>query len=80
MALAICVSTTIPSKETWREMYRGGNMGIGMEVIVDPEVAEDILSVPESFGLGAQVIGKCERSKEGNKLTIRSPFGRFQYP
>ena len=68
------------SKETWREMYRGGNMGIGMEVIVDQEAAEDVLSVPESFGLGAQVIGKCEMSKERNKLTIKSPFGGFQYP
>ncbi len=67
------------SKETWRNMYMGGNMEVGLEVIVDPEAADDVLSVPESFGLGAQIIGKCERSKEGNKLTINSPFGKFQY-
>jgi len=60
-------------------MYAGGNMGIGIDVIVSPEAAEDILSVPESFGLGAQIIGRCERSKEGNKLTIQSPFGNFRY-
>jgi len=67
------------SKEAWREMYRGGNMGVGMEVIVDPEAAENVLSVSEGFGLGAQIIGRCERSKEGNKLTIQSPFGNFRY-
>jgi phosphoribosylformylglycinamidine cyclo-ligase len=68
------------SKENWRNMYMGGNMGIGIDLIVSREAAEDILSVPESFGLEAQIIGRCEKSKDGrNKLTIRSPFGEFQY-
>ena len=56
-----------------------GNMGIGMDIIVNPEVAEDILDVSERFGLGAQIIGKCERNRDRNKLTIESPFGKFQY-
>ena len=68
------------SKETWRNMYRGGNMGIGMDIIVSPDVAEDILDVSESFGLMGQIIGKCEKSREGNKLTIQSSLGNFQYP
>lgn len=68
------------SKETWRNMYRGGNMGVGLEIIANEEVAEDILSISESFGLGARIIGKCKKSREGNKLTIHSPFGKFQYP
>lgn len=67
------------SGETWRNMYMGGNMGVGLEVIVDPEVAEDVLSVPESFGLEAKIIGKCEKGREGNKVTIHSPLGKFQY-
>jgi len=67
------------SREKWRDMYQGGNMGIGMEVIVDPGVAEDVLSISESYGLGAQVIGRCERSRGGNRLTIYSPFGKFRY-
>lgn len=67
------------SKETWRNMYMGGNMGVGLEAIVDSEAAEDILSVPESFGLEAQIIGKCEKSRGRNKLTIQSPLGKFQY-
>ncbi len=67
------------SKETWRNMYMGGNMGVGIEIIVSPEAAEDIQDVSEGFGLESQLVGKCERSKEGNKLTIQSQFGRFQY-
>jgi len=67
------------SGEEWRAMYQGGNMGIGMEVIVDPQVAEDILSISESYGLAAQVIGRCERSRAGNRLIIHSPFGKFRY-
>ncbi|MBS7643055.1 phosphoribosylformylglycinamidine cyclo-ligase [Candidatus Bathyarchaeota archaeon] len=68
------------SGETWRDMYKGGNMGVGMDVIVEREVAEDVLSVPESYGLKAQIIGRCEKSHGKNKLTIYSPFGKFQYP
>jgi phosphoribosylformylglycinamidine cyclo-ligase len=67
------------SKETWRDMYRGGNMGVGMDVIVEREMAEDILSIPESYGLKAQIIGRCEKSDGKNKLTIYSPFGKFRY-
>ena len=68
------------SKETWRNMYAGGNMGIGIDMIVSPEAAEDILSIPESLGLVAKIIGKCEKSEDvRNKLTIHSPFGKFRY-
>lgn len=68
------------SKETWRNMYKGGNMGVGMEVIVDPEAAEEVLSISEGFDLGAQIIGECKKSDGKNKLTIDSPLGKFQYP
>jgi len=67
------------SKETWKNMYSGGNMGVGIEVIVSSEVAEEILDLTEGYGLEAQIIGKCDKSKEGNKLTIDSQFGKFQY-
>jgi phosphoribosylformylglycinamidine cyclo-ligase len=67
------------SKESWRNMYMGGNMGVGFEIIVDPEIADDVLDLLESFNLGAQIIGICKKSKEGNKLTIQSSIGKFQY-
>jgi phosphoribosylformylglycinamidine cyclo-ligase len=63
----------------WREMYQDFNMGVGFEFIVDPEAAEDILSVVEGYGVDAQVIGRCEASKSGNKLELKSGKGLFEY-
>ncbi len=67
------------SSVEWREMYQDFNMGVGFEFIVDPEAAEDILSVIEGYGVDAQVIGRCEASKSGNKLELKSGKGRFEY-
>lgn len=63
----------------WREMYQDFNMGVGFEFVVDPGHVDDVLGVVERFGLGAQVIGRCERSRGANKLEIRSPHGEFAY-
>lgn len=67
------------SGESWRAMYENYNMGIGFEVIAGPEVADDIISLSEKYGLEARVIGRCERSSEGNMLTIKGGYGCFQY-
>jgi len=64
---------------SWREMYEDFNMGIGFEVIVRKEEADDIISVAERFGLGVQVIGRCERGKGKNALVIKSGRGKFLY-
>jgi phosphoribosylformylglycinamidine cyclo-ligase len=64
---------------SWLEMYQDFNMGVGFEFIVEPESAEDILSVIEGFGVEASIIGYCQESKESNKLTIESDKGKFQY-
>ena len=63
----------------WREMYQDFNMGVGFEFIVDPDSAEDILSVVEGFGVGASILGFCEESQSGNKLTIKSDKDEFDY-
>jgi phosphoribosylformylglycinamidine cyclo-ligase len=63
----------------WHEMYQDFNMGVGFELIVDPDSAEDVLSVVEGFGVETSVVGYCEESKDGNKLTIESHSGRFEY-
>ena len=68
------------SGEEWRAMYENYNMGVGFEVVAEKEAAEDILSVPERFNLEAKIIGRCERSVGPNKVTIRSPLGKFRYP
>lgn len=67
------------SEEEWRAMFQDFNMGIGFEVVVKEDYAEDILAIPERFGLGAKIIGKCEESDGRNKVTIEGEFGKFRY-
>jgi len=67
------------SGESWRSMFEDYNMGSGFEVIASQDAAEHILSISEGFGLEAKIVGRCEEAKGGNKLTIRSRFGVFQY-
>lgn len=68
------------AKVQWREMYQDFNMGIGFEFIVEPSVAEEVITVAEGFRLDATVIGRCERSPSGNTLAIDSDYGKFTYP
>jgi phosphoribosylformylglycinamidine cyclo-ligase len=63
----------------WKEMYVDFNMGSGFEFFVDPDYVESIISVIEDFDIGVNIIGRCERSANGNELIINSPYGRFQY-
>lgn len=62
----------------WKEMYKVFNMGHRMELYVPQEIAQELISISESFGVDAQIIGRVEANK-GKKLTIRSPYGEFIY-
>ena len=53
-------------------------MGHRMELYVDEEIVEDIISISKSFGVDAQIIGRVEAS-DSRKLTISSEFGEFVY-
>lgn len=66
------------SKTDWKEMYQVFNMGHRMELYVDPEIAEEIISISRSFNVDARIIGKVEVSKK-KSLTIKSEFGEFHY-
>ncbi len=66
------------SKTDWKEMYQVFNMGHRMELYVAAEVAEDLISISESFNVDAQIIGRVEASEE-KKLTIKSVYGEFVY-
>ena len=66
------------SKTDWKEMYQVFNCGHRMELYVSPEIAEDIVSISESFNVDAKIIGRVEDSNE-KKLTIKSEFGTFEY-
>lgn len=66
------------SKTDWQEMYKVFNMGHRMELYVPQEIANDIITISESFGIRAQVVGRVE-SSDKKQVTIESPYGTFNY-
>lgn len=66
------------SKSDWKEMYKVFNMGHRMELYVNPDIADEIIRISESFNIRAKIIGRCE-SYQGKKLTIKSTYGIFEY-
>jgi len=66
------------SGTSWREMYEVFNMGHRMELYCDPAVADAIISISESFGVEAKIIGRVESSAQA-QVSIHSEHGDFQY-
>ncbi|MDO9511704.1 MAG: AIR synthase-related protein [Bacteroidales bacterium] len=66
------------SLTAWHEMYRVFNMGHRIELYVQPEIAAEIISISESFGIDARIIGRCE-SSDKSSLHIRTSHGEFIY-
>jgi phosphoribosylformylglycinamidine cyclo-ligase len=62
----------------WDEMYEVFNMGHRFEIYVNRKTADDIIKIAGEFGVDARIIGYTEASA-GKKLTIKSPFGIFNY-
>ena len=62
----------------WTEMYKVFNMGHRFELYVPKEIANEIISISNSFNIEAKIVGYCEKS-ESKKLTIKSEFGQFEY-
>ncbi|HAN76435.1 MAG TPA: phosphoribosylformylglycinamidine cyclo-ligase [Bacteroidales bacterium] len=62
----------------WAEMYKVFNMGHRFELYVAPKHAQKIIEISESFGIPAQIVGRCEASTKKH-LTIQSEFGTFVY-
>lgn len=66
------------SQTAWREMYQVFNCGHRMELYVNPEIAEEIITISKSFHVNAQIVGRVEAA-ETKKLTIQSNYGTFEY-
>jgi phosphoribosylformylglycinamidine cyclo-ligase len=66
------------SGTAWDEMYKVFNMGHRMEVYLDPQYADSIISISKSFGVDARIVGFVENA-EKNELIIESEKGRFLY-
>ncbi|MDL2262378.1 phosphoribosylformylglycinamidine cyclo-ligase, partial [Bacteroidales bacterium OttesenSCG-928-I21] len=66
------------SETSWQEMYKVFNMGHRMELYVNENIVDDIISISKSFNVDAQIIGYCEKN-DAKKLTINSEKGKFEY-
>ena len=62
----------------WQEMYQVFNCGHRLELYVNPNVAQDLISISKRFDVEAKIIGRVEESPN-KKLTIESEFGTFMY-
>ena len=66
------------SQTGWQEMYKVFNMGHRMELYVPEEIARELITIAESFGIAARIVGRVEESDK-KQVTIRSEFGEFVY-
>lgn len=64
---------------SWQEMYAVFNMGHRLELMVDENIADQIIKMSEAFNIPAQIVGRLEESASGNKVTIDSQYGKFEY-
>ncbi len=62
----------------WREMYQVFNMGHRLEFYLPEEEAQKIINIAGEMQIVARIIGRVETA-QGKHLTIKSPFGVFQY-
>ncbi|WP_374948260.1 AIR synthase related protein [Mucilaginibacter sp.] len=66
------------SNTSWQEMYKVFNMGHRMELYVPQAIAADLISISQSFGVEAQIIGHVEAANK-KQVTVNSPYGEFIY-
>ncbi len=59
------------SNTDWAEMYKVFNCGHRMELYVEPDFADEIINISNSFNIDAKIIGKVVNSDE-KKLTVKS--------
>ena len=66
------------SNTSWKEMYQVFNCGHRLEIYCNPKFVETIISISNSFGIDAQVVGFVE-SAATKQVTIKSDKGEFVY-
>ncbi|MDO8970683.1 MAG: AIR synthase-related protein [Saprospiraceae bacterium] len=66
------------SQTPWREMYQVFNMGHRMEIYLPSRQADAVMAIAEKYGIEARVIGRVKRA-EGEKVTVKSAFGKYEY-
>jgi phosphoribosylformylglycinamidine cyclo-ligase len=66
------------SNTDWKEMYKVFNMGHRLELYVEPEYAQTIIEISNSFNVDAQIVGEVQPDTNKN-LVLETPFGTFNY-
>jgi len=66
------------SGTSWEEMYKVFNMGHRLEVYLPAEHAQELISISESFGVEAKIVGRVEKHS-GKQVTVSSTHGTFIY-
>ena len=67
------------SQTEWREMYQVFNMGHRLEVYCSEKIAENLVKTAKNLNIDAQIIGYVKNTEGGEKLTVQSPCGQFDY-
>jgi phosphoribosylformylglycinamidine cyclo-ligase len=79
------------SATNWREMYQVFNMGHRLEVYCSEKAVENLVSIAKNLNIDAQIVGYVKNMSPtrhqakgmteggGEKLTIESPYGVFDY-
>lgn len=70
------------SDESWAEMYRGFNCGVGLDIVGrdTPHFQDALQRVSERTGVRLYELGQC-RENEGsrNQVILETPQGTFNY-
>lgn len=61
-----------------KEMYSVFNMGHRFEIYLNPQYAERVIQISESFGVAARIVGRVEADPKRG-LIIKSELGEFEY-
>ena len=61
-----------------QEMYQVFNMGHRMEIYCDPDIAQEVIDISESFAVEAKVVGHVEAADEVS-LEIKDDQGSYLY-
>jgi phosphoribosylformylglycinamidine cyclo-ligase len=62
----------------WKEMYKVFNMGHRMEVYLQEQYAQELISISKHFNVDAQIVGRVEAAEQ-RQVTIKSEHGQFVY-
>lgn len=62
-----------------REMYQVFNMGTRLEIYTAEKDAAKLISVSESYGVEAKIIGRVEEAKKQTRLSVETAAGMIEY-